>query len=286
MPLCLSLRSCRYMSIPRAETVKLIRRARRRTEAGRAAQAALIEQNRGLIIAILRRYPAAGLPPHVSLDDLESEGVKGLLRAIAKFDPVRSTAFSTYTVPWIRQSIQRFLEEQADLSVSVHQVRRRKQVQRAAEALTQQHRRPPTTDELARTAGLTARQVRAVENLPYVALSLDQPPPAAQDSDLGDVVPDHRQSADLAAITRATARPRLLGLIERRLPPRAALVLRLLAGLHPAAPAGLSRNQIAAKLGLTPQHVAKIVRDSARALTADPAATAELRELLEPEIGS
>lgn len=53
------------------------------------------------------------LRPHMALDvgDLEGEGRDGLLHAAARFDPNRGVVFSTYAVWWVKQRINRAIEQ-------------------------------------------------------------------------------------------------------------------------------------------------------------------------------
>ena len=54
---------------------------------------------------VARRHVGRGL----AMEDLLQEGVVGLIRAAEKYDWRRGTRFSTYAVPWIRQSIAQAL---------------------------------------------------------------------------------------------------------------------------------------------------------------------------------
>ena len=81
--------------------------SRRRSRSGDlAAKERLINSNLRLVIKFARRYQGLGLP----MGDLIQEAMLGLIRAAEKFDWRRGYKFSTYAVLWIRQSIQRGLD--------------------------------------------------------------------------------------------------------------------------------------------------------------------------------
>ncbi|MBH8602047.1 sigma-70 family RNA polymerase sigma factor [Thermoactinomyces sp. CICC 23799] len=66
----------------------------------------LILSNRRLVQKIALRYQNY-VSHKLSYDDLVSEGIIGLIKAIHRFDPTRGYQFSTYATWWIRQHITR-----------------------------------------------------------------------------------------------------------------------------------------------------------------------------------
>ena len=113
----------------------------------------LILANTRLVRAVARRYRTRGM----TVEDLEMEGMVGLMRAVEKYDVSRGYKFSTYATSWIRQAIGRAIDDQSALiRMPVHAaVRRRRELRRGEE---------PTYPE-------------------YVVLSLDAPVAHAEEND-------------------------------------------------------------------------------------------------------
>lgn len=72
-------------------------------EDGRRAKDKFIESNLRLVVSLARFYYSADVP----IQDIVQEGIKGLIRAVEKFDYTRGRKFSTYASPWIRQFMSR-----------------------------------------------------------------------------------------------------------------------------------------------------------------------------------
>ena len=65
--------------------------------------------NMRLVVSIAKHYRNKGIP----FRDLISEGTIGLMRAIDKFEPRLGFKFSTYATWWIRQKIQRCIDDKS-----------------------------------------------------------------------------------------------------------------------------------------------------------------------------
>jgi RNA polymerase sigma factor (sigma-70 family) len=137
-----------------------------------AAKERLINSNLRLVIKFARRYQGHGL----SLQDLVQEAMLGLIRASEKFDWRRGYKFSTYAVLWIKQSIQRGLDNIGrPVRIPAHIAHRERKVHRVDAELSARLDREPSDEEVAAKAELPLEEVRAVRDLTRVTASLDQP---------------------------------------------------------------------------------------------------------------
>ena len=68
----------------------------------------LIEANLKFVVSVARQYKGKGL----DMEDLVSEGNIGLMKAAAKFDARKGVRFVNYAVVYIRQQIEKAIEQQ------------------------------------------------------------------------------------------------------------------------------------------------------------------------------
>jgi RNA polymerase primary sigma factor len=159
----------RYPLLTREEEVELAQRIER---GDLAAKELLINSNLRLVVKFARRYEGHGLP----IQDLVQEAMLGLIRAAEKFDWRRGYKFSTYAVLWIKQSIQRGLDNTGrPVRIPAHVAQRERTVNRVDAELSTKLNREPTDEEVARAAKLPLDEVRAVRDLTRVTTSLDAP---------------------------------------------------------------------------------------------------------------
>ena len=147
------------------------------------AKERLINSNLRLVVKFARRYQGHGLP----LEDLIQEAMLGLIRAAEKFDWRRGYKFSTYAVLWIKQSIQRGLDNSGrQVRIPAHVAQHERTVNRLDAELRAKLNREPTDEEVAKAAELPLEQVAATRDLTRVTTSLDAPV-GDGDATLGDL---------------------------------------------------------------------------------------------------
>jgi RNA polymerase primary sigma factor len=197
---------------------------------GRQAQRRLIECNLRLVVSVARHYLGRGL----ALLDLVQEGNMGLQVGIDKFDWQRGFRLSTYVHWWIRQNIQRALDQHSrTIRLPGHVVAFLTDANRAESALAVELGRQPTEDELARRLEVDPAQLRAVRRAAQSPLQLDTPVRIGQDDErtVGELVADEAaEQAGPRAAESADLSERLQRILDE-LAPRQREALRLRFGL-------------------------------------------------------
>ncbi len=176
----------RHPLLTAAEEVELSKRIE---QGDAAAKECMINSNLALVVSIAKKYPQNELP----LLDLIQEGIFGLIRATEKFDWRRGFKFSTYATYWIRQAIQRGIENKArTIRVPTNIAQRERKIQRTRRALATKLGRDPSDEEIAAEAELPLAQVEAMADIARTVTSLDRPVGEDGDTALGELLGDER----------------------------------------------------------------------------------------------
>ena len=159
--------------------------AKRVSAGDEEAKKQMVAANLRLVLHWARRYQDRG----VEMVDLVQEGTFGLLRAVEKFDWERGFKFSTYATWWIRQALQRAVQQHGRtirIPLEVGELLQRLEATTAE--LTSQLGRRPTDEEIESATGMTRAERANLTGLAGVTASLDQPASADSTTVLGELV--------------------------------------------------------------------------------------------------
>ncbi|MEZ4087742.1 MAG: sigma-70 family RNA polymerase sigma factor [Candidatus Gracilibacteria bacterium] len=133
-----------------------------------------ISRNLRLVAKIAKRYIKVS---GIEITDLVNEGSIGIMRAVDKFDPEVGVRFATYAGHWIRQAMNRTIQNHARTvrcPIHIHQLANKvKKIQR--EALSRGETEP-TVEEIAAQVGKSVEVLKRVIAFQQASISsLDAP---------------------------------------------------------------------------------------------------------------
>jgi RNA polymerase primary sigma factor len=241
----------RHPLLTAAEEIELAKRIEHGDD---AAKERMITANLALVVSIAKRYPTNGL----TLLDLIQEGIFGLIRAAEKYDWRRGFKFSTYATYWIRQAIQRGMEnKERTIRIPTNVLQRERKAARAEKELAAQLGRAPTDAEVAVRAELAVGDVESLHDMARTVTSLDRPMGEGGETSFGELLPSDAPAPEeevVVSLREGAVRRALASLPE---PERAVVELRY--GLdRDADPMGIQ--EISRRLGLGQNQVRTLER--------------------------
>jgi RNA polymerase sigma factor for flagellar operon FliA len=142
-----------------------------RSGPGSVLENSLVEQHLPLVKTVVGRL-AMTLPSHLSIDDLYSAGLVGLLNAVRRFNPSGGSSFESYARVRIRGAVFDELRRMDWVPRSIHD--KAKKIEKTMQQLTQREGQVPSEAQMAKAMGLSEEQyqelVEEVRPATYVCL--------------------------------------------------------------------------------------------------------------------
>jgi RNA polymerase primary sigma factor len=252
--------SRRWPLLTPAEEMELAQRIER---GDLVAKERMINSNLRLVVSVARKYQGQGLP----LGDLVQEGMLGLIRAVEKFDWRKGFRFSTYGTLWIRQAIQRGLENTSrTIRLPVHVAQRSRKVGRIERELTTKLGHEPTDEEIASAADLPLAEVVEIRKAERAVVSLDKPVGDDGDTSLGDLISLETPAVDEEVHEAMTSQTLLEAIAS--LPEQERDVIEMRFGAGDQEPQTLS--QAGKRLGVSTERARQIEERALRRLSQRP----------------
>ena len=180
----------KYKILDSSEVAILISKAQQGDEKARDK---IITSNLRFVVTIAKRYQNRG----ISLMDLISAGVEGLIKSISKYDSNKGTVFLTYAGWWIKQCIYNTIYSHGDLiRLPISQRLLVIKILDTTNEYVQKYSRNPSAEELSELTGIEVSQINYLSQFSNKILSVDDYIGDGEGNQLCDIIPDNEPLLD------------------------------------------------------------------------------------------
>ena len=251
-------------------------------EGNRQAEQDLCVKNKGLVCKFVSLYQKR-YGNRLDDEDLEQAGYIGLLKAARKFDFRRGTAFSTYAVFWIKQSLSReIMDNGFAIRIPVHMMESILKVMAEDAKLLMNDENMSLEERISRISSKTGLEKKRVMNcmvlrqnyMSYV--SLDMPIGEDESSLLMDFIPD-TEGKSLEQLVEMKLLKKDLEEIISTLREREAIVINQRFGLDDGKPKTLE--EVGRQFNVTRERIRQIEKKALRKMR-HPSRSKKLKDYL------
>lgn len=141
----------------------------------------------------------------------------GLQKAVERFDVNRGNKLSTYATWWIRQYIKRIFPDMSlQYRIPVHIEENKCKIIRAEREIYYDKGREATLEEVASLTGIDENEILRIKMATTQAASLHKPVNEEEDTELGDMIADDKQSVEDVSI-HSQLHDDIMAMLERDL---------------------------------------------------------------------
>lgn len=173
-------------------------------------------------LPMIRKQAMHYLTNHLELEDLLQEGYFGLHTAVYKYDPDCGVKFLTYALFWIRQSINRYVQNNGHaIRYPVHLQEKLPDYLRFVSEYQEHNDQPPDRKTICEALRISVDTVTALERYNQMSdmKSLAEPPKGFEDTDLTlmDTIQDDfcLEDSSIEAILTEELRQQLWSILEK-----------------------------------------------------------------------